>query len=132
MKITKYEIYASYSDAMKLYRKAMKAGYSYGEIEQTTSEDKVQIGIRGRKTKTVVIENSRKVFSNEFNCEVIIPEKTKVVDLGPLQTFIQINGPKYKNHGTDIPMFLLYKNYSQKSIESPDFELVKLTLVREY
>lgn len=129
MKITKYDVYASYDDAIKLYRRALKKGYSYGEINQLTPEDEKNVKIisQGKRVTQVIERKSFRAFSKEFNCEVIIPEKCKTVEVGPISKYVQKRASK-----TDLPVVLLYRNYSSKKLMESDFELVKLTLVREY
>lgn len=106
MKITQYSVYGTFDDLIKLYRRALKKGYSYGEIEPLTDDDKnVQMSWE---------YDRRRIYKNL---------KRKVIR-------INNRDPKYARAG--VPKTLLYRNYSVTNIEKPDFELFKLTLTREY
>jgi hypothetical protein len=111
MKKTKYEVYGTFDDLIKLYRRALKKGYSYGEMEPLTKDDP-NISIQTEPTYLRYRRVSRYGF------------------IEPLRKVINVS--KANNNRKYFPKVLCYRNYASKSINSPGFELYKLILVREY
>ena len=108
MKTTKYEVYGTFNDLIKLYRRALKKGYSYGDIEPLPDNDSV------------------KTYSTKSSSSAKYGRKPK--------RYVQINGSNVTKYGRGygIPKILYYRNYSPTTVNVFDFELFKLTLVREY
>ena len=122
-KKTVYNVYASWIDAVKLYRAAMKKGFSYGYIEPLEDDDpNVKVDRWGRKkfkfndyitggVKTADYENAW--------CRVEVFKTSADEDIA-------------RYYGTAcFPTVLMYRRYSRK-LADPWFELFKVTLVREY
>lgn len=133
MKLTEYTVFAKWEDAIKLYRAALKKGYSYGTIEPAHENDEVQVVKYGKRTYHKQIQPPRWEESKEFGCKVYIPAQTEEII-----THFGIE-MRYKSGGKYVPpsyryqpKALVYRNYSSKTLLAPDFELYKVTLAREY
>ena len=130
MKKTKYDVYGTFDDLIKLYRRAIKKGYTAGTLDEIPNGDEVvQIIEYGKKLSRVEISPQRWAFSKEFNCEVMIPAKAKVVECGPKSRRLSC---KHAQDNRKVPKVLIYRNYAERKVASPDFELFRLTLERDY
>lgn len=130
MKKSKYVVYGTFDDLIKLYRRALKKGYTSGELEEIPEgDDVISIISYGTKIERVEMAPSRRVFSKEFGCEVIVPAQFKDVNRGPISKRLSC---KYHRDDRRVPQVLIYRNYAERKIASPEFELCKLTLEREY
>jgi hypothetical protein len=130
VKTTRVNVYGTFDDLIKLYRRALKKGYTSGIIEELPEgDDVVQIIAYGKKVETVEVSPQRRVFSKEFECEVIIPAQFREITRGPISKRLSC---MHTRDDRRVPEVLIYRNYAERKIASPNFELCRLTLEREY
>lgn len=109
---TVYNVYASFSDAMKLYRSAMKKGYSHATIEPLADDDPdMKVITSGKHTMTVGYETITRPLYRRLSYK---PGRGEYLG-------------KYA-----FPTVMVYRNYAERTLLKPDFELYKVTLTREY
>ena len=112
MAITRYKVYGTFDDLIKLYRRALKKGYSYGEIEPVPV---IQYNSASSASDPV----NEITFSWKYNLR---KQKVKT---------ILLNGHSTNFAPRGVPRVLLYRNYADRTVNQPDFELFKLTLTKE-
>ena len=109
---TVYVFYATFNDAIRLYRSARRKGYSYGEIEPLPDDDP-NVSIRSHGMRIIKDADGNKM---EYpHSRYLVPKKHVVFF--------------YKRK---LPNVLIYGDYQAKTLNQPDFELYKVTLTREY
>jgi hypothetical protein len=113
MAITRYKVYGTFDDLIKLYRRALKKGYSYGEIEPVLAISQYNAA------KAASDPVNEITFSWKYNLR-----KQKV-------NTILLNGHSVNFARRGVPRVLLYRNYADRTVNQPDFELFKLTLTKE-
>lgn len=112
MAITRYTVYGTFDDLIRLYRRALKKGYSYGEIDPVPVTQYDSARPASDKTNEIT-------FSWKYNLR-----KKKV-------NTILLNGHSANFARRGVPRVLLYRNYADRTVNQPDFELFKLTLTKE-
>lgn len=86
---TVYNVYGTHTDLVKLYRKALKSGYSYGEIHPLEDDDP-HMKICGRLRRRLEYDCPTK---SNFSKVVVMPQ---VLLYRPYTTTIRTQGPFFE------------------------------------
>lgn len=109
---TVYVVYATFNDAIRLYRSAKRKGYSYGTIEPLPDDD----------PNVSIISSGMRIIKDSTGNRMEYPHSRYLVPRKHVVFF-------YKRK---LPNVLIYRDYQAKTLNQPDFELYKVTLTREY
>jgi hypothetical protein len=122
-KKTVYNVYASWTDAVKLFRAAMRKGFSYGSINPLEDDDpNVKVDRWGVKKFKFNNYMTGGFYTTEYEKAWY---QVEVLKMSPEEDVARFYGT------TCIPTVLMYRQYGRKMAD-PWFELYKVTLVREY